>query len=176
MKTCQFEKLLRYTLIPIIKHRGRFLHTASGIHSKAFNLIDSSILIFEVCFQYRHTTAPSSSNSNHFTFEAPWLPGMECTMAFPLLRRVQGTTMTDRRNENTKPKLLQHGNCAEATAPHLQVLLPAIWKLVTMARPGKQHHLHYLTVSVTPITSVMFCGLLITVNSSYSHSNNESFH
>lgn len=114
------------------------------------------------------TTAASSSNSSYFTFEAPWLPGMECTMTFPLLSRVQGTRMTDRRNENTKPKLLQKGSCAEATAPHLQVLLPAIWKLVTMARPGKQHHLHYLTISVTPITSRMFCGLLITVNSSYT--------
>lgn len=175
-KICQYEKLLRYVLVLTIKHGGSFLHTASGIHSKAFNLVYSSILIFKVCFQYRHTTAASSSNSSYFTFEAPWLLGMECTMTFSLLRRAQGTRMTDRRKENTKPKLLQQESCDEITAPHWQVLLPAIWKLVTMTRSGKQHHFHYLTISVTPMTSMRFCGLLITVNSSYTHNNNESFH
>lgn len=91
-------------------------------------------------------------------------------MTFPLLRKVQGTS----KSQTAERKTLNQ-SCSSKKVSHWQVLLIATGKwVVSGSRPWKQHTFHYLTISPSPITITMVCGLLlIIVKCSYSHSNNK---
>lgn len=161
--TCSHARLILYggkndTSCSFLHWKLLLFFSAPGLHSKTFNVLYCSTLIFRLCFQNSPPIAYSPSSRN-FTFEVPWLAGTGCTWhSLPQ----QGS------GNQQNPKQGKWKHCSRAAPAgklswsHCTPLANSPYSNGEMSSHTTKSLLFFwathLTISAAPTTWTMLCG------------------